>query len=112
MKMDSMFGAKINHVQLHNGVVPHVIIPKPSMDLEKRDSLLSSLPISSGHLIMADKHLSFLLALLSIKQKEAITKHPDIKHVGAVNVDVNTLSLLIKDGMRILSNPNITKDIS
>ncbi len=112
MKMDSLFGARISQVQHFQGVTPHIIIPANGLNLEERDALFSSLPITPGHLIMADKNLSFLLALISEKQKSAIALTSQIKHVGNVNVDIEALSLLVKDGMRILSNPKITKDIS
>ena len=112
MKMDALFGAKITQMQLQNGVMPHVIIPKHGLKVEEKDMLLSSLPISSGHLVMADKNLSFLLALISGAQKKVIQINPNIRYVGEANVDIDTLTLLVKDGMHILSNPNITKDIS
>ena len=58
------------------------------------------------------KIFSFLLALISGAQKKVIQINPNIRYVGEANVDIDTLTLLVKDGMHILSNPNITKDIS
>ncbi len=112
MKMDTLFGAKISYMKVQDGVLPHVIIPKQGMTLEDKDRLLSSLPISSGHLVMADKNLSFLFALLSSAQKKVIGLDPGIRYVGEANVDIEALTLLVKDGMHVLSNPNIRKDIS
>ena len=111
MKMDDQFGANITQKQLQNGVMPHVIIPKHGLKVEEKDALLSSLPINTGHLMMADKNLSFLLALISTGQKKSIQINPNIKYVGEVSIDINALTLLVKDGMQILSNPNIAKDV-
>ncbi|MHC3993228.1 hypothetical protein ACXWTF_00205 [Thiomicrolovo sp. ZZH C-3] len=110
MKMDALFGAKISTVQSQSGVMPHIIIPRRDLPLHERDDLLSALPIQKGHLVIADSQLSFLIALLSHPQKRAIQTNPNIKFVGEVSIDIKTLTLLMKDGMRILSNPNIKKD--
>lgn len=112
MKMAARFGASISTVQLQEGVTPHIVIPSPDLPLDQRDDLLSSLPIRRGHLMMADHHLSFLIALMTPAQKRAIQSHAKIRFVGEVNIDLNALALLVKDGMRILSNPNMMKDVT
>lgn len=112
MKMAKLFGASICTPRTTKSVLPHIVIPHQSVLLEERDDLLSALPIQKGHLILADHQLGFLIALLSPYQQKAIRANPKIKHVGEVNLDINTLTSLVKNGMRILSNPNIKKDAS
>jgi hypothetical protein len=111
MKMDALFGAKITLPKVNNGVRPHIIIPKEDLSVKERDALLSSLPIIQNHLMIADKNLSFLIALITDAQKKIIQNHSNIKYVAQANVDIKTLALLVKDGMHILSNPNLAKDI-
>lgn len=102
--MDAMFGVKITNTQVCEGVTPHVIIPLDGLSLEDKDALLASLPIQTGHFIMADRSFSFLIALISLEQKKMIQLNRNVKYVGEVNVDDETLALLLKDGMQILSN--------
>lgn len=112
MKMNDKFGAKIVQTQSSFiGVKPHIILTKKSLTLMQKDTLFASLPIYEGNLLMADKDLSFLIALLTMRQKELIKHNPNIEHVGVVNVDIEMLSTLIKDGMKMLLNPNIEKEI-
>lgn len=107
-KMNALFGAKITQTKIEGGVSTHIIIPEHSMNLGQKDALFSSLPINTGHLIMAGKNLEFLLALITQDQKKVIQTNRSIKYVGEVNLDIEALTLLLEDGMSFLSSENIS----